>query len=201
MRDADGRTTRPFWPYFKATVDQKAVRAGLPVPVDACWNGVTAFDARWFSNSTKAQTSHVNPLLNAAMTLPSPPQVVNDGSDDPATLPLTFRPSSQCFSSESLISSLDMHRIAAPHRPRIYVNPNLVVAYDRPNYFLYGRMMKWSVVGPWRYFWQYWIEHRIFGFALHILGRIDPCTDVFMPKWVPRIPILGRPGLVENPRP
>lgn len=192
MRDADGHTTRPFWPYFREENDQNAVRAGLPVPVNACWNGITAFDARWFSNSTKPRDPSYAPSLNAALTLPLPPYVVNDGTDQAATLPLTFRPSSQCFSSESLMSSLDMHRIAAPHRPRIYVNPNLVVTYDKPNYFLYGRMMKWSVVGPWRYIWQYWVEHRIFGFALHILGRVDPCTDKFMPKWVPRISAMRR---------
>ena len=190
MRDADGKTTRPFWPYFKAEQDQKAVQAGLPVPVNACWNGLTAFDARWFSNTT-ISANETMPFLTSALTLNSPPIFRADSLDVPATVPLTFRNSDLCFSSESLLSSLDMHRIARPYRPRIYVNPNLVVAYDKPNYFLYRSMMRWSVVGPWRHFWQYWIEHRLFGFALHVLGRVDPCTDVFMPNWVPRSPSKG----------
>lgn len=189
MRDADGRTTRPFWPYFKAPEDQRAVQGGLPVPVNACWNGITAFDARWFRNTTIPTDAPISPLLTAARTLPSPPLQSKDVLDVAATVPLTFRESPICYASESLLSSLDMHRIAKPYRPRIYVNPTLTVAYDGPNYFLYGRMMHWSVTGPWRYFWQYWIEHKIFGFALHILGRVDPCTDVFMPGWVPRRPV------------
>ena len=188
MRDADGKTMRPFWPYFRATQDQAAVRARLPVPVNACWNGITAFDARWFMNAT---TNASLPTLTAAMALPPHrPLLHQDALDRAATVPLSFRSSSTCFASESLLSSLDMHRISWPHRPRIYVNPDLVVAYDRPNYVLYGSMMRWSVVAPWRYIWQYWVEHRLMGFALHILRRVDPCTEVFQPYWVPRLPHL-----------
>lgn len=192
MRDADGKTVRPFWPYFRATQDQEAVRARLPVPVNACWNGITAFDARWFMNTT---TNASFPTLTAAMALPPQrPLRHQDDLDVDATVPLSFRGSSTCFASESLISSLDMHRIAWPHRPRIYVNTDLVVTYDRPNYVVYGSMMRWSVVAPWRYFWQYWVEHRIMGFALHILRRVDPCTEVFRPYWVSRLPyLLGSP--------
>lgn len=193
MRDADGKTVRPFWPYFRATSDQERARARLPVPVNSCWNGMTAFDARWFTNATAAaQPKKPAPHVTAALTLPQPPLVHTDALGEPATLPLLFRKSDVCFASESLLSSLDMHRIAAPYRPRIYANTDLVVAYDKPNYFVYGSMMRWSVTAPWRYFWQYWIEHRLFGFALHILRRVDPCTDVFMPFWVPRIPAAGR---------
>lgn len=192
MRDADGKTVRPFWPYFRAPQDQAAVHARLPVPVNACWNGITAFDARWFMNTTKSVSL---PTLTAAMALPPHrPLQHQDDLDVAATVPLSFRSSSTCFASESLLSSLDMHRISWPHRPRIYVNTDLVVTYDRPNYVLYGSMMRWSVVAPWRYFWQYWVEHRLVGFALHVLRRVDPCTEVFQPYWVPRLPhLLGSP--------
>lgn len=74
MRDADGKTTRPFWPYFKAEQDQKAVQAGLPVPVNACWNGLTAFDARWFSNTT-ISPNETMPFLTSALTLNPPPNI------------------------------------------------------------------------------------------------------------------------------
>lgn len=192
MRDADGNTTRPFWPYFKAEEDQRRVHRGQPVPVDACWNGITAFDARWYLNSTVPSTFSNTSLHSAASTLPTPPYSINDEVDDAATLPLSFRGSKRCFSSESLLSSLDMHRIAHPKRPRIYVNPNLAVTYDYPNYALYHGIMKWTVVKPWLYLWQYWIEHRIFGFLLHPLGRVDPCTELHRRGWVPRAPLPHR---------
>lgn len=184
MRDADGKTTRPFWPYFKSRRDRTAVADGFPVPVNSCWNGITAFDARWFARKNNYST----PYITAASTLQAPMKR-DDVQELPATLPLTFRKSDKCYASESLLCSLDMHRLARPFRPRIFVNPNVVVTYDKPNYYLYHDVMKWHVTGPWRYVWLDWVESRLLDSFSNYLGRVDKCTDVFMPMWVPRSPL------------
>ena len=47
--DACGLPTKEIWPYF--STDDVAIdnlRKDLPVEVSSCWNGVAAFDARWF---------------------------------------------------------------------------------------------------------------------------------------------------------
>ncbi|WFD36261.1 hypothetical protein MCUN1_003139 [Malassezia cuniculi] len=129
VRDQLASKVRPLWPYFPMPADKRTVRSRGIVPVNSCWNGMTAFDARWFfasTNSTAVQgVADENAPAIARMNMPTPTH--DDHFDTPATLPLYFRTSNDCYESECLLSSLDMHRIATPIRPQIYINSDLAV--------------------------------------------------------------------------
>lgn len=124
-RDINVVRPRTLWPYFQRREDQISVSKGEKVLVNACWNGLTVFDARWFetpSNITETLLDSSRPAierLNRTETLP-------DG-DVTAKLPLRFRTSQLCHASECLLTSLDMHRLSSPIRPLIYVNPRVIV--------------------------------------------------------------------------
>lgn len=77
-------------------------------------------------------------------------------------LPLRFRTSNICYESECLLSSLDMHRIARPLRPRIFLNTDLAVAYDKPNFLMYDWVLRWSLVYPWHLVWVRLISVGLF---------------------------------------
>lgn len=54
---------------------------------------------------------------------------INMTVQDPDPLPLRFRTSARCYSSECLLISLDLHRALVPHgiRPLILINPKVKV--------------------------------------------------------------------------
>lgn len=179
LRDQYGETVRPLWPYFRRKLERRAVDAKRPIPVNACWNGLTVFDARWFTNATPPVLRH-EPAVAA---LPPPPIERADGLDYPAKLPLQFRTCASCNASESILTSVDMHRLARPHRPRIFVNPAVKVAYDYPSYYLYNHMLTWYVMQPWRYVWETWIERRLFSWIANLGNRWDPCAPLLQRQW------------------
>ncbi|SJX62153.1 uncharacterized protein SRS1_13001 [Sporisorium reilianum f. sp. reilianum] len=151
-RDRRGRTARRAWPYFAAKQEQQALRKGEPFLVNSCWNGATAFDARWFvrSNTTSPQHPAPRDTLSTNDT-----QDVNANTREPALhLPLRFRTSPRCFSSECQLLSLDMHRAVSPRRPRIWINPRVAVAYERRTFWQYTWLERWWVTAPWRSVWR-----------------------------------------------
>lgn len=175
---------RPLYPYFRMKQDRDDVQAQRPFPVNACWNGMTVFDARWFADGPRAPASADASEGPVVATLPAPLER-DDGYDTTATLPLRFRPCSQCYASESLLTSLDMHRLAYPRRPRIYVHPGTKVMYDYPSYYLYQHVLKWYVVQPWSYVWETWMERRLFSWIANLGLRPDPCKRLFQHMWSP----------------
>lgn len=183
MRDRWGKTVRPLFPYFRAKADRDAVSAGQPIPVNSCWNGITVFDGRWFSPFSHQTTTYIStaPAV-AALTSPS---IADDGKDISATLPLRFRPCNSCNVSEALLTSLDMHRLSSPHRPRIFVNPQVTVAYNYPSFYLYRNIMHWYVTQPWRFFWETWMERRLFSWLADLGNRRDECATLLQSLWVP----------------
>lgn len=125
-RDRDGKRAKPLWPYFAAPRDVDALKREKPILVSSCWNGAVAYDARWFMDKEPPRK-----IVSDSGTLQS---IARRGAKDNATseeptlrLPLRFRTSSQCLSSECLLTSLDMHRALKPYRPWIFMNPTVVV--------------------------------------------------------------------------
>ncbi|ETW83402.1 glycosyltransferase family 69 protein, partial [Heterobasidion irregulare TC 32-1] len=149
--DACGLPTKEIWPYF--STDDVAIdnlRKDLPIEVSSCWNGVAAFDARWFL-----------------------PQQSPDGQ-----LPLQFRDNSQCAASECFLVSYDMHLANPPtQRPRIYINPQVNVAYTPLHFLIHCRLTHLTISRPWRVIWEDLIAHRWFGWVSdNIWLKPDRCV-------------------------
>lgn len=168
-RDVGGYRTKPLWPYFARETDVEKLRRREPILVNSCWNGAAVFDAKWF-------------------VLPA-----SDSSDDVAGLPVRFRTSPKCHSSECLLASLDIHKYYRQtdptSRPRIYMNPLVSVAYEKRIYSLYNGLMRWTIVQPWHVAWEGWISSRLFK-RWSDIGRKDPsCREAFKDDWVaPSLP-------------
>lgn len=108
MRDLEGTRPTPLWPYFKREQDISSLRKGDIIPVNSCWNGMTAFDAKWFlPNSNHGTNSTQKPG-------------VDDG-------PIRFRAHPQCLVSECLLTSYDIH-VRSKQHPTIFVNPKAVAS-------------------------------------------------------------------------
>lgn len=145
-RDAQGDTLKRTWPYFKRTQDITAMRDGAPFEVNSCWNGITAFDAKWFYSSSSSAPSSID-------------------EEDPVILPLKFRTSPTCVSSECQLISNDIHRASHPARPTILINPAVKVAYNHRHYFLYNSLIPSPIVRAWRIVWRDWVGYRLFGWV------------------------------------
>lgn len=51
LRDAEGHDMlMQSWPYFRSRTSRHALKAGKPVPVTSCWNGIAVMDAKPFYN-------------------------------------------------------------------------------------------------------------------------------------------------------
>ncbi|KAL1895090.1 hypothetical protein Sste5346_005512 [Sporothrix stenoceras] len=61
LRDADGdKAVSPRWPWFRSSEARADVRAGRPVRVQSCWNGMVVFDAEPFYDTTASATTDTN---------------------------------------------------------------------------------------------------------------------------------------------
>ncbi|SPC61320.1 uncharacterized protein UHOD_01270 [Ustilago sp. UG-2017b] len=145
-RDAEAKTLKRTWPYFKRTQDIEAMREGRPFEVNSCWNGITAFDAKWFYPSSSFSS-------------------LKTDEEGPVTQPLKFRSSPTCVSSECQLVSYDIHRASQPARPVILINPAVKVAYTYRHYFLYNSLIPSPLVRTWRIVWRDWIGYRLFGWV------------------------------------
>ncbi|KAK7055575.1 capsular associated protein [Favolaschia claudopus] len=140
IRDSCGQRTKEIWPYFSDPVAIDTLRREEPIEVATCWNGVAVFDANWFLPPTTPRSVPPGPLL-------------------------AFRADTPCAESECFTISYDMHVRTAPKRPRIYVNPQVNVAYTPHNWLYYGKLKHLSMTRPWRVVWEDWIAHRMFGWV------------------------------------
>ena len=124
------------------------MREGRPFEVNSCWNGITAFDAKWF------YPANTSAILAAT-----------DDGDGPLQLPLEFRGSNTCLSSECQLVSYDIHRALYPARPTIFINPTVKVAYNHRHYLLFNSLLPSPIVRPWRIVWRDWVGYRWFGWV------------------------------------
>ncbi|EAU87467.2 capsular associated protein [Coprinopsis cinerea okayama7 len=145
LRDACGGPTKEVWPYFTEPRAVKKLRKGEPIEVATCWNGVAVFDASWF-------------LLDGESDKDSP-------TTEHSPLPLKFRASNKCTASECYLIGMDMHFWKSPKMPKIYVNPQVKVAYDYLNYLFHTKFEELTLSAPWRVVWQDWIGYRMFGWV------------------------------------
>lgn len=158
-RDSEGNTLKRVWPYFKRWQDVEAMREGRPFEVNSCWNGMTAFDAKWFRPAASGSSlSSANP------------------EDDPVLLPLKFRTSSDCTSSECQLVSYDIHRALYPTRPAILINPKVKVAYTEREYYLFNTLIPSPILRPWRIVWRDWIGYKLFGWVTEFRRWNDECA-------------------------
>ncbi|KAK0556869.1 hypothetical protein OC846_000896 [Tilletia horrida] len=134
-RDTLSQRVKPMWPHYQELADVQRLREGVPIEVNACWNGITAFDAKWYMDSNMDSWPRVRQLRAAASSSRWSRSDINDRSersteldareessseisrrwdgpfDDPPKLPLRFRPSKVCIASECMLFSFDMHRL------------------------------------------------------------------------------------------
>lgn len=162
-RDIDDNTLKRNWPYFMRSADIAALQSGTPFLVNSCWNGMTAFAAKWF--------------------------VQQPSSSHPDATPLKFRSSPTCFSSECQLASYDIHRALSPLRPRIYINPSVQVAYRRAHYFMYNTLIPSPLSRVWRKVWRDWISYRLFGWLSESRRWSNPCKRVLTQWAAPDAPL------------
>ncbi|KAK0542205.1 hypothetical protein OC845_006728 [Tilletia horrida] len=133
-RDTLSQRVKAAWPYFQEVSDVQRLREGVPIEVNACWNGIAAFDAKWFIDSSMDSWPRVRTLRAAGSSnLMSRSDTIGPSErrsrldaraessevtrrwegpfDEPPKLPLRFRPSKVCVASECMLSSFDMHRL------------------------------------------------------------------------------------------
>ncbi|GAC93933.1 glycosyltransferase [Pseudozyma hubeiensis SY62] len=163
-RDAHGDTLKRQWPYFKRDEDVEAMRKAMPFEVNSCWNGISAFDAKWFYPASKASE-------------PASLDVADADEDGPSQLPLKFRASKLCLSSECQLISYDIHRATFPSRPLVLINPGVKVAYNHRHYWLYNSLIPSPILRPWRIIWRDWIGNRLFGWVTEGLRWSNECKS------------------------
>ncbi|OAA60973.1 polysaccharide export protein [Niveomyces insectorum RCEF 264] len=127
LRDAHGdKTASDQWPWFRAAAARADVRAGRPVRVQSCWNGMVVFDARPFYGEDHHQ--HDDQQATTTATTPPPPLVFRGVDDSLAALHLE--------ASECCLIHADNPLAAAPSSAGggVWLNPNVRVAYSVPVY-------------------------------------------------------------------
>ncbi|PWN32573.1 uncharacterized protein FA14DRAFT_161952 [Meira miltonrushii] len=179
-RDIDGNRAKPLWPYFAADRDVKTLEEQKPILVDSCWNGAVAFDARWFRDST------------APLTKPDKHHLTKREQDSAAKMPLRFRNSNICLSSECLLTSLDIHQALQPIRPVIVMNPKVVTAYDRKTFYLYHNIMRWHVTQPWRLVWERFVSAYLFQSLTDMGRKPAQCFEAFQSLWTTPHPLAQK---------
>lgn len=179
-RDIDGNRAKPLWPYFAADRDVRTLKEQKPILVDSCWNGAVAFDARWFRDATAPRT---RPATHKTSHL----KRRGDG-----ILPLRFRNSDICLSSECLLTSLDIHRALQPIRPVIVMNPKVVTAYDHKTFYLYHNIMRWHIVQPWRLIWERFVSAYLFQSLTDIGRKPAQCFEAFQSLWTSPHPLAQK---------
>lgn len=172
-RDINEARLKPLWPYFSSAEDVASMRVEEPILVNSCWNGLTIFDASWFTSHSR------RPLLLQETTQAEALATHN------LSLPLRFRasPAPHCLTSECLLTSYDQHLLSAPHRPRIYINPQVLVSYDAHTFALYHVWSRWWISRAWLFVWQDVISTRLFWRVTDWGRKLPKCAEELHAGW------------------
>lgn len=127
-RDRSGRALDSMYPYFLDVDSQHLVRSHKAVPVYSCWNGIVVFPADVIQRSAVTFRSRHSP---------------------PAIVSAKRANDSFCFASECLLFCKDLRELSPEEgrRDRIFMNPNVRVAYSR-SYYYYVRYVLALLVDP-----------------------------------------------------
>ncbi|KAK9481394.1 cryptococcal mannosyltransferase 1-domain-containing protein [Lipomyces japonicus] len=127
VRDKCGRGVNGMYPFFSDPNDRKKIRKGQLLEVGTCWNGIAVMDARPFIKS-KGQRHSSHPIR-----FPDPP--------DCAISECTLLP----------ISLLNwfINEFAGTTRPRIVMDPAVIVAYEYKWWWYYSYFLRTPIVNRW----------------------------------------------------
>ncbi|CAK7208899.1 hypothetical protein SBRCBS47491_000254 [Sporothrix bragantina] len=144
LRDADGdKAVSPHWPWFRSADARADVRAGRPVRVQSCWNGMVAFDAQPFYDTMPATETESSPESGH-----TPQPLLFRGVDDSlaeyhlegSECCLIHADNPQSRFSDVPTSSSRRRRLGvdvdaeAGKDIGVWLNPNVRVAYTAPVY-------------------------------------------------------------------
>ncbi|WRT63898.1 uncharacterized protein IL334_000824 [Kwoniella shivajii] len=206
-RDVCGTPMRIFWPYVKDPTSIKKVIAEEPFQVSACWNGVTALDAQPFlyrgntyesAGITRVVIGHDNTSLRKrgwrmVDNSTYPGSILSPTID----LPIQFRTSniSQCDHSECFLISYDLHRVHSDRPTKIYMNPNVKVAYERKWFKWNNVILKIPMIQFWNKHWSRGYPFMLVDWIWEYLSRRrDYCTWSALTWYIPdRCPALPGP--------
>ncbi|KAK4687636.1 alpha-1,3-mannosyltransferase, partial [Tremellales sp. Uapishka_1] len=192
-RDVCGTPLRPFWPYVKDEYSVAMLRQGVPFKVAACWNGIVAFPAGPYLYHDNTET--FKHLGTRGWKMVDNPSYPGSRTSPPLGSGPTFRSSGidACDHSECFLFSYDIHRRYNGTRrpPRIYMNPNVLVAYDANWFKWHTVILRVGVV-------RWWVDHWSRGFPLKLVDwiwesvgrRRDYCTwaGLVLPAHCPALP-------------
>jgi hypothetical protein len=124
-RDAEGGFVSSLWPYLRDPAGRAAIMDDAPARVSTCWNGLAAIRAA--------------PLLPPALR-PGP------GNDTRPALRFRASREDECFSSECFLLPYDLARQGDS---RVFVNPRVLVAYERRHFVWHARVLRHWAVRAW----------------------------------------------------
>ncbi|KAL7421833.1 hypothetical protein Q5752_003604 [Cryptotrichosporon argae] len=181
-RDVCGTPLRSFWPYVKDEHSIDLVRAEVPFRVGACWNGAVVYQAHLARYRRETPTdSGVQRLGKRGWKMIDNATYPNAVSSPELSLPLEFRTSDiqACDHSECFLFSYDIHRLypTSFRPPRIVMNPQVRVAYQKNWWTWYNVVLRSPVVNWWRTHWSHGLPLSTINWLWEWLGRNrDHCT-------------------------
>jgi hypothetical protein len=127
--DAEGGFVSSLWPYLRDPAGRAAIMDDASARVSTCWNGLAAIRAA--------------PLLPPALR----PGAARANDMRPA---LRFRASraDECLSSECFLLPYDLAR-QSDAGARVFVNPRVLVAYERRHFVWHARVLRHWAVRAW----------------------------------------------------
>lgn len=163
LRDEYGeKATSAFWPWFESSASRADVRAGRPVRVQSCWNGMIAFDALPFYGST-GQAGQPEQTSDVDLGREARPLMFRGIDDSLAEMHLE---ASECclIHADNPLSGAD----STDSNYGVWLNPNVRVAYSVPVYNKVRRDVfpgaGAAVLGMWAHRWD-----RIMGQVQYLL--------------------------------
>lgn len=149
-RDTHGDTLKRQWPYLKSGKDVDAMRHGKPFEVNSCWNGISAFDAKWFYPSNNGSAPRSSALES----------VDEDGL---LQLALKFRASEASMPVFGMSVDIVRHPSGdLSFTPYDLDQPGGQSGLQHRQYWLVNWPIPSPILGAWRIIWRDFMAYRLF---------------------------------------